>query len=111
MFPQPYNFLYNEAPQLATIDSQMMFAPSINQNPADIESLNKALADAEATLATIDKTNVNQYIGIMQQVLMLRQRKTALTSTTTREALLAQKVTILEGLINPAPTSTPSPSS
>jgi hypothetical protein len=104
MFPQPYNFLYTESPQLATIDSQLMFAPPANPNPNESNSLDKALSDAEATLASTDKTNVNQYIGIMQQVLMLRQRKAALTSSTTRESLLAQKVTILEGLLNPTPS-------
>jgi hypothetical protein len=90
---------------LESINNQMMLtAPQANIN-ISVENVNKSLADAEAKLATADKTNLNQYVSIMQQVLMLRQRKTALTSTT-HEQLLAQKVTILEELINnPAPTS------
>jgi hypothetical protein len=70
------------------------------RDPSQDAMLQKALADAEARLASVDKTNLNEYVGTMQQVLMLRQR---LASTETRDQILAQKVTLLESLLNPTP--------
>ena len=102
LFPQPYNPLYSMSSNLAAIDNQIMFAPSVTQNPNEIDLLNKNLQDAENYLANIDKTNLINYIGAMQQVLMLRYRKNAMNSTT-REELFAEKITILEGLVNPTP--------
>lgn len=95
-------------PELSTIDSQIMFAPSATRKPANIVSLDKALLDSEARLATVDKTNLDQYVNIMQQVLMLRHRK---AFSSTREELLAQKVQILEGLINQSTVASPEQSS
>ena len=101
-FQNSFNPLYNMSSNLAAIDNQLMFAPSITQNPNEIDLLNKNLQDAENYLANIDKTNLINYIGAMQQVLMLRYRKNAMNSTT-REELFAEKITILEGLVNPTP--------
>ena len=58
--------------------------------------LQKALADAEARLASVDHSKLNEYVGAMQQVLMLRQR---LASTETRDQIMAQKVALLEALL------------
>ena len=96
MFRQsPYDFLYALSPELETIDSQIMFAS--DGNPATLQTLQTNLVTAQATLAQVDKTNVNAYIGAMQQVLMLRNRINS--SNITRESLLQQKATILAGLI------------
>jgi len=109
LFPQPYNPLYSMSSNLAAIDNQIMFAPSVNQNSNELDLLNKFLQEAESNLATIDKTNLPNYIGIMQQVLMLRYRKNAMSSSTnTREELFAQKITILESLLNSTATIDPS---
>ena len=90
-------------PKLEAIDNQMMLTSSQANLASNTDSVNASLADAEAKLTAVDKTNLNQYIGLMQQVLMLRQRKSLLVSTT-QEQLLAQKVAILEELVN-TPTS------
>jgi hypothetical protein len=82
------------SPELDALEAKLMFA----RDPSQDEMLQKALADAEARLTTIDKTKVNEYVGVMQQVLMLRQR---LASTDTRDQLMAQKVTLLEALLTP----------
>jgi hypothetical protein len=92
MFRPPYSL----TPELDALEAKIMLA----RDPSQDAMLQKALADAEARLATVDKTKVNEYIGVMQQVLMLRQR---LRSTETRDQLLAQKVTLLEALLNLTP--------
>jgi hypothetical protein len=92
MFRPPY-FL---SPELDALEAKLVLA----RDPSQDAILQKALTDAEARLATVDKTKVNEYIGAMQQVLMLRQR---LSSTDTRDQLMAQKVTLLESLLNPTP--------
>jgi len=84
------------SPELDAIEEQMMFA----RDPSQDEQLTKALADAEARLATVDKTKLNVYAGAMQQVIMLRKR---LNSPFTRDQLLAQKVALLENLIQQQP--------
>jgi hypothetical protein len=89
MFRPPFPSL---SPEIDAIDVKIMIA----RDPSQDEMLQKALADAEARLATVDKTKVNEYVGVMQQVLMLRQR---LASTDTRDQLMAQKVTLLEALL------------
>jgi DNA-directed RNA polymerase beta subunit len=81
------------SPELDEIEAKLMMA----RDPAQDDQLQKALADAEARLATADKTKIYEYTGIMQQVLMLRQR---LASTDTRDQLMTQKVTLLESLLN-----------
>jgi hypothetical protein len=72
----------------------------IARDPSQDAMLQKALADAEARLASVDKTKVNEYVGAMQQVLMLRQR---LSSTETRDQIMAQKVALLESLLATPP--------
>ena len=84
------------SPELDALDAKLMFA----RDPAQDAMLQKALTDAEARLATVDKTRVSEYVGAMQHVLMLRQR---MASTETRDQLMAQKVTLLESLLNPTP--------
>jgi hypothetical protein len=92
MFRPPYSL----SPELDALEAKLMFA----RDPAQDAQLQKALNDAEARLAAVDKTKVNEYVGAMQQVLMLRQR---LSSTETRDQLMAQKVALLEALITPQP--------
>ena len=89
MFRPPYSL----TPELDALEAKIMMA----RDPSQDAMLQKALADAEARLANVDKTKVNEYVGAMQQVLMLRQR---LASTETRDQLLAQKVTLLESLLS-----------
>ena len=84
------------SPELDTLEAKLMLA----RDPAQDAQLQKALTDAEARLATVDHSKVNEYVGAMQQVLMLRQR---LNSTETRDQLMAQKVTLLEALLTPQP--------
>jgi hypothetical protein len=88
MFRPPYSL----SPELDVIEMKLILA----REPAQDAQLQRALADAEARLATVDHSKLNEYVGAMQQVLMLRQR---LSSTETREQLMAQKVTILESLL------------
>jgi hypothetical protein len=92
MFRPPYSL----SPELDALEAKLMFA----RDPSQDAQLQKALIDAEARLAAVDKTKVNEYVGAMQQVLMLRQR---LRSTETRDQLMAQKVALLEALITPQP--------
>ena len=92
MFRPPYSL----SPELDALEAKLMFA----RDPSQDAQLQKALNDAEARLAAVDKTKVNEYVGAMQQVLMLRQR---LSSTETRDQLMAQKVALLEALITPQP--------
>ena len=80
------------SPELDALEAQLMLA----RDPSQDEMLQKALADAEARLASVDHSKVNEYVGAMQQVLMLRQR---LSSTETRDQLMAQKVALLESLL------------
>lgn len=89
MFPSPRNSLI---PELADLDDQMMLA----LDPAQRPGLEKALADAQGRLATVDKTNLQAYAGAMQQVVMIKRR---LESNVTPQSLLTQRVTILEGLV------------
>ena len=83
-------------PELDALEAKLMLA----RDPTQDAQLQKALADAEARLAAVDKTNINEYGSIMQQVFMLRLR---MSSTETRDQLMAQKVTLLESLLNPTP--------
>ena len=92
MFRPPYSL----SPELDALEAKLMLA----RDPAQDAQLQKALTDAEARLATVDHSKVNEYVGAMQQVLMLRQR---LNSTETRDQLMAQKVTLLEALLTPQP--------
>jgi len=92
MFRPPYSL----TPELDAIDAKLMFA----RDPSQDAMLQKALADAEARLAVVDHSKVNEYVAAMQQVLMLRQR---LSSTETRDQLMAQKVILLESLLKSTP--------
>ena len=89
MFRPPYSL----TPELDALEAKIMMA----RDPSQDAMLQKALADAQARLAAVDKTKTNEYVGAMQQVLMLRQR---LASTETRDQLMAQKVTLLESLLS-----------
>lgn len=84
------------SPALDALEMKFMIA----RDPSQDAMLQKALADAEARLASVDKTKVNEYVGAMQQVLMLRQR---LSSTETRDQIMAQKVALLESLLATPP--------
>ena len=88
MFRPPYSL----TPELDALEAKLMLA----RDPAQDAQLQKALSDAEARLAAVDHSKVNEYVGAMQQVLMLRQR---MSSTETRDQLMAQKVTLLESLL------------
>ena len=79
-------------PELDQIDKQLMFAVDPAQKPA----LQKALSDAQARLAAVDKTKPAEYAGAMTQVIMMRRR---LESNVTPQDLMTQRVAILEGLI------------
>lgn len=88
MFRPPYSF----SPELDALEEKFAFAHDPSQNA----QLQKALADAEARLAAVDHSNLNEYVGAMQQVIMFRKR---LSLTETRDQLMAQKVTLLESLL------------
>jgi len=88
MFRPPYSL----TPELDALEAKLMLA----HDPAQDAQLQRALSDAEARLAAVDHSKVNEYVGAMQQVLMLRQR---LSSTETRDQIMAQKVTLLESLL------------
>jgi hypothetical protein len=92
MFRPPYSL----SPELDALEMKLILA----RDPSQDAMLQKALVDAEARLATVDHLKVNEYIAAMQQVLMLRQR---LSSTETRDQLMAQKATLLESLLNSTP--------
>jgi|LakMenEpi03Aug12_release.lakeMendotaPanAssembly.Ray.scaffolds.fasta_scaffold01424_62 hypothetical protein len=79
-------------PELDDVDNQMMFAV----DPAQKSVLQKALSDAEALLAAVDKTKPAEYAGAMTQVIMLRRR---LESNVTPRDLMTQRIAILEKLI------------
>ena len=85
LFPSPI-------PELAELDQQMMLA----MDPSQRLQIEKALVEAQARLATTDKTNLNQYAGAMQQVVILKRR---LESNVTPQDLLTQRIVILESLI------------
>jgi hypothetical protein len=85
MFPSPI-------PELVELDQQMMVAVDPTQRP----QLEKALVDAKAFLETTDKTNLNQYAGAMQQVVIIKRR---LESNVTHQDLLTKRIEILESLI------------
>lgn len=92
MFRSPYSL----SPEIDALEAKLMLA----RDPSQDAQLQKALTDAEARLAAVDHSKVNEYVGAMQQVLMLRRR---LNSTETRDQLMAQKVTLLEALLTPQP--------
>jgi hypothetical protein len=89
-------FRHSLTPELDALDAKLVFA----RDPYQDEMLQKALTDAEARLATVDHSKVNEYVSAMQHVFMLRQR---MNSTETRDQIMAQKVTLLESLLNPTP--------
>ena len=93
MFRNPFPSL---SPELDALEAKLMLA----RDPSQDVMLQKALADAEARLAIIDHSKLNEYVAAMQQVLMLRQR---LSLTETRDQIMAQKVVLLEKLLNPTP--------
>jgi hypothetical protein len=80
------------SPELDALEMKLMLA----RDPSQDAMLQKALTDAEARLATVDRSKVNEYVAAMQNVLMIRQR---LSSTETRDQIMAQKVALLESLL------------
>jgi hypothetical protein len=78
-------------PELREIDAKL----SIAIDPAHEASFQTALDAAMARLQTVDKTNLAEYAGTLQQVITMKQR---LTLGQDRQALLAQKVAILENI-------------
>ena len=85
----PFNSLI---PELADIEKQQMFAV----DPSMLPQVEKALADAQTRLASVDKTNMQQYAGALQQVVLLKRR---LESNVTPQSLLTQRISILESLL------------
>jgi hypothetical protein len=69
---------------------------SISNDPKQIEFFKKIESDAEARLAAIDKTNLNDYSMALQQFILAKQRASA---TYNRNELLAQKIAILENIL------------
>jgi len=82
-------------PELDEINQQMFLAT----DPTQIPQLQTALTDARQRLATVDKTNLQQYAGAMEQVVIMSRR---LQSNVTPQSLLTQRVAILEGLVSNA---------
>jgi len=80
-------------PELETINQQMFMAT----DPAQKAQLQTALDQARQRLATVDKTNLQQYAGAMEQVVILSRR---LESNVTSQSLLTQRIAILEGLVS-----------
>jgi hypothetical protein len=81
-------------PELDEINQQMFMAV----DPAQKPQLQTALVQARQRLATVDKTNLQQYAGAMEQVVILSRR---LESNVTSQSLLSQRIAILEGLVPP----------
>jgi len=79
-------------PELDSINQQMFMAT----DPTQIPQLQTALTDARQRLATVDKTNLQQYAGAMEQVVTVSRR---LQSNVTPQSLLTQRIAILEGLV------------
>ena len=79
-------------PELDSINQQMFLAT----DPAQIPQLQTTLEQARQQLATVDKTNLQQYAGAMEQVITLSRR---LQSNVTPQSLLTQRIAILEGLV------------
>jgi hypothetical protein len=80
-------------PELDEINQQMFMAT----DPTQIPHLQTALTDARQRLATVDKTDLQQYAGAMEQVIIMSRR---LQSNVTPQSLLTQRVAILEGLVS-----------
>jgi len=80
-------------PELDSINQQMFLAT----DPSQVPQLQTALTEARQRLATVDKTNLQQYAGTMEQVVVLSRR---LQSNVTPQSLLTQRVSILEGLVS-----------
>lgn len=102
------DFLYLRIPELKNIDTQLYYtaAPNANVSPNDISNLQNILIEAESKLSTIDKTNTGLYVSSMQNVIMLRERYSILTtnSSSNYNSLIQQKITLLENTINSTPT-------
>jgi len=80
-------------PELDDINKQMFVAT----DPSQVAQLQTALAQARQRLATVDKTNLQQYAGAMEQVVVLSRR---LQSNVTPQSLLSQRISVLEGLVS-----------
>lgn len=79
-------------PELDEVDAQMMLA----LDPSQRDHIQKALDEAHDRLCTVDRSNLPQYAGALQQVVMLQRR---LTSNVTPQELMERRVEILEKLI------------
>jgi hypothetical protein len=80
-------------PELDSINQQMY----MTIDPSQVPQLQTALEQARQRLATVDKTNLQQYAGAMEQVVVLSRR---LQSNVSPQSLLSQRVAILEGLVS-----------
>jgi hypothetical protein len=80
-------------PELDDINKQMFLAT----DPSQIGQLQTALTQARQRLATVDKTNLQQYAGTMEQFIVLNRR---LQSNVTPQSLLSQRIAVLEGLVS-----------
>jgi len=80
-------------PELDSINQQMY----MTIDPSQVPQLQTALEQARQRLATTDKTNLQQYAGAMEQVVVLSRR---LQSNVTPQSLLTQRITVLEGLVS-----------
>ena len=80
-------------PELAELESQQPLA----LDPAQRPMVENALKQAQDRLATIDKTNLQQYAMTLQQIVLFKRR---LASTVTPQSILEQKIAILEPLAN-----------
>ena len=80
-------------PELDSINQQMFMATDSSQIP----QLHTALEQARQQLGTVDKTNLQQYAGVMEQVIVLSRK---LQSNVSPQSLMLQRVSILEGLVS-----------
>jgi len=79
-------------PELDSINQQVVMVT----DPSQIAQLQTALTMAQARLATVDKTNLQQYASAMEQVVILNRR---LHSNATPQSLLTQRIAVLERLV------------
>jgi hypothetical protein len=83
------------SPELDAIDAQMMLTVPTDSN--QYANLQNAYNEAKNQLNTVDKTNIPLYVNVMTRVLLLNKQ---LTSNTTMNQLMTQKMNILENMIS-----------
>jgi hypothetical protein len=80
-------------PEIADLERQQFLA----LDPAQRPMMETALKQVQDRLETVDKTDLQQYSMILQQVVMIKRR---LAASVTTQSLLQQKIAILEPLAN-----------